>query len=81
MELKISSYRAIARKLDSLTAVMERLAEDFEAYMKAAGVEPPLRQKLSAEDREVEISYVDDEAQVVREIKKQMGRADEDEDV
>lgn len=82
MEFKIIVPTSLTKAVAKLNRTLERLTEDYEAYLRAAGVQVPLRHSLSAEEQRVEVSYVDEEKPVLDAIRREMGQTvDEESDV
>jgi len=78
VEINISSYRAMVKHLAAIEVQLTRIACVLEFWVNETLPMGYVRQAdLTKEQREVEISYVDEEAEVLNEVKKAMGRKDE----
>lgn len=75
MEINVSSYRAMVKQLCSIDEKLGRIAEVLETFVRETLPMGYARQgEFTKEQREVEISYVDEEAEIINEIRVAMGK-------
>ena len=75
MKINISSYRAMVKHLSAIEGQLTRIACVLEFWVNETLPMGYARQgEFTKEQREVEISYVDEEAEIINEIRVAMGK-------
>jgi len=81
MNITIANFRAVAKALLKINATLERLADvqEYSALKNLNYVPRPKHLQLSVEEREVSVSYTDEERDAVREFREKIGALPESE--
>jgi len=75
MNITISSYRALVKQVSRLADATERLTLAAESCaLEYSNYQPRPRTKLSAEERQAEVSYTDETEDLVRELRDKLGK-------